>query len=39
VSAEEKAHPEAAEDATLDENARRHCGLLWLPDLDQDEDD
>ena len=31
------AHPEATGDAALDENARRHHGLLRLPDLDQDE--
>jgi hypothetical protein len=33
------AHPETACDAALDENARRHRGLLRLPDLDQDEGD
>jgi hypothetical protein len=39
VRANATAYPETAGDAALDENARRHRGLLRLPDLDQDEDD
>ncbi len=33
------ARPEAGQDATLDENAWLHRGLLRLPDLDQDKGD
>jgi hypothetical protein len=31
--------PDAAGNAALDENAWWYCGLLWIPDLDQDEGD
>jgi hypothetical protein len=39
VRANATAYPESAGDAALNENARWHRGLLWLPDLDQNEGD
>jgi hypothetical protein len=39
MSAEKKARAKATKDATLHENTWRYRGLLWFPDLDQDEDD
>jgi hypothetical protein len=39
VRADATAHPEAAGDATLDEDTRWHRSLLRLPDLDQNEGD
>jgi hypothetical protein len=33
------AHPEAGEDASLNENVRWHRGCLGSPDLNQDEND
>jgi hypothetical protein len=38
VSAKEKARPEATEYATLDENTWWHSGLVWLPDLNENEE-
>jgi hypothetical protein len=39
VRAETSAHPEAGDDAALDEDARWQRSLLRLPDLNQGKDD
>jgi len=39
VGTEATAHQDAAGNAALDKNTRRHSGALWPPSLDQDKND